>query len=537
MIRASLAAASLSGAALLASTIPNPLLAQQVREDRGDRPNIVFFLVDDMGWMDSSTYGSQYYETPNMDRLAERSVRFTNAYAANPLCSPTRLSIMFGMYPHRLNIFQAACGLPPRPGGQIDLAETAPPDQEWILPDCRRFVPNDERSLADALGEVGYHTGFIGKWHLGGIPEYWPENYGFDVNIGGANYPGPPSYFSPYRMYKVPDGPHGEYLTDRLTDEAIGLIDRWRHDDDPFFLCLWHYAIHTPIQAKDDVTAKYASKTDPRGEQHNPEMAAMIESMDDSLGRLMDHLDATGLSDETMIIFFSDNGGLERTGRPGTERAHVTSNAPLRRGKATLYEGGIRVPAMVAWPGVTQPGTVSDVPFSSIDFYPTLLAATGAERAPGQLLDGDDLRPVLEGAGEHTREENYWFYPFAPHGGELSGPGAVVRKGPWKLHRYYYPTGANPDLYELYNLDEDIGETTNLADEHPGVVAELEVLLDRHIRQTGSFEPKRNPAYNPRHAEQVAAMERMGFVVGPNGHLAMVPGDGTARLTWDGRDP
>jgi len=344
--RAFLRRAALSSAAL---ALPRAARGQAPAR----RPNVIFILADDLGWMDTGVYGSQYYRTPHIDRLAARGVRFTEAYAANPLCSPTRASIMTGLYPARLGITVPAGHLAPIPDDQPLLNESAVPWQKVVTPQSRRHLRPEERTIGEVFRDAGYRTGFIGKWHLGLNPEHWPERQGFEFVFHGAPDPGPPSYFSPYRFRAgtVKDGPEGEYITDRVTDEAIGFIDR--HRAEPFFLCLWEYAVHAPFQGKQTYIDEFEQVTDPRGQQDCPTMGAMIQSLDESVGRLLDHLDRTGLAEHTILVFMSDNGGNMYDTVDGTT---PTNNAPLRGGKANIYEGGVREPCLVVWPGVTQPG-------------------------------------------------------------------------------------------------------------------------------------------------------------------------------------
>jgi arylsulfatase A-like enzyme len=485
-------------------------------------PNVVFFMVDDMGWMDSTVYGSQYYETPNMERLADRGMVFTNAYAANPLCSPTRASIMTGKYPARLRITTPAGHLKPLPDQPLIPAE-GPPDRKMLIPRSKRFLPVKEYTIAEALRDAGYRTAHLGKWHLGVSPEHWPEQQGFEVSFHGAPDPGPRSYFSPYQFPAgtVTDGPEGEYITDRVTDEAIRFIEADR--DRPFFLNLWHYGVHGPWGHKEEITQKFAGKRDPRGEQGNPIMASMLWSIDESLGRVMDKLDELGLAENTVFIFFSDNGGnVHSNTKEDTKRApkgsrrwamqqdwrrwadHLppTNNAPLRGGKAMIYEGGTREPMLVAWPGVVEPGTRCAEVVSSIDFYPTLLEIAGVEPKPGQILDGESILPLLKQTGKPKRDAIFCHFP---HGlGRLNAPATYVRKGPWKLIRFYEPTEHFPNEYELYNLEDDLGETNNLADRMPEKVRELDRLIDRFLEATDALVPVPNPKYDP----QAAALGR-----------------------------
>ena len=493
----------------------------------GTRPNVIFFLVDDMGWMDSSLYGSKYYRTPNVERLARRGMMFTDAYAANPLCSPTRASIMTGKYPARLGITTPAGHLPPQPDVPL-LAKTAAPWMKMVCPRSRRYLPLEEYTLAEAFKDAGYATAFVGKWHLGHEP-WWPKKQGFDVNIAGGHYPGPPSYFSPYRIKTLRDGPKGEYITDRLTDEAMKYLDD--HRAGPFLLCFWHYAVHATFQAKEEIARKYRGRTDPRGKQGCAVMAAMLHSMDESLGRLMDKLDELKIADETIVIFTSDNGGnMYNTveGRP------PTNNFPLRGGKGNIYEGGSREPCIVVWPGVVRPGSKCAEVISSIDFYPTMLEMAGIEPRKGQIIDGESIAPLLKGTGKLAREAIFCHFPhYIPATRNL--PGTSVRQGDWKLIRFY---GEGPDrgpAHELYNLREDIGESKNLADKMPRKVRELDALIARHLEATGAIVPIRNPSYDPQARPLAKARPVKGWQ--PSGHCSLSVKDGVLQVQCTGGDP
>ena len=423
--------------------------------------NFVFFLIDDMGWTDAGCYGSTFYETPNIDRLAAQGMRFTDAYAACPVCSPTRASIMAGKYPARLNITNFG---------------TKP-------------LPLDEVTVAEALKEAGYTTFFAGKWHIGGDEKHWPNHQGFDVNVGG-NGSGSPrgGYFSPYGNPRLADGPKGEYLTDRLTDEAISWLNA--HHDEPFLLYLSHYAVHTPLQAKKEAVEKYREKAeampDPEGPafrpesprattdlvQDNPVFAAMVESVDQSVGRVLSRLDALGIADRTAVFFMSDNGGLStllnRRLRGGGNAP--TCNLPLRAGKGWLYEGGIREPMIVKWPGVTRPGSTSDEPVISTDFYPTMLEMAGLPPRPDQHVDGVSLVPLLRGGKALDRRAIFWHYPH--HHGSGSVPSGAVRAGDWKLIEWY-----EDRRVELFNLADDLSETTDRSEKRPDKTRELQAML------------------------------------------------------------
>ncbi len=497
-----------------ASALAAPFLA---RGQAARRPNVIFFLVDDLGWMDCGAFGSRYYETPHIDRLAARGMLFTDAYSASPLCSPTRGSIVTGQHPARLGITTAAGHQPPEPPDASRYPAQAAPNTPVLLPASLRFLEPSQVTIAERFREAGYRTAHIGKWHLGLNPEHWPEAQGFEVSFHGAPDPGPPSYHSPYgfKAGTVTDGPEGEYITDRLTDEALKFIAA--DDDRPFLLHLWQYGVHGPWGHKAAYTQEFVGKDDPRGAQANPIMASMLKSVDESLGRVMAKLDELGLADDTVIIFFSDNGGNVHSNTE-TDRRTVdlkptnpnyariqdwrkyagfqppTNNAPLRKGKSWLYEGGVRVPLIVSWPGRVAAGSQCHEPVQSVDFYPTLLQLAGLPPTPDHPLDGVSLMPLLRQDGDLDRETLFWYFP---HGGPTQPPGVSVRQGDWKLIRWYLTSPDFPRRHELYNLAEDISEKTDLASQMPDKVAELDALLERFLKDTKAVVPIPNPAYQP----------------------------------------
>lgn len=434
------------------------------------KPNIVVMLIDDYGWRDSSCYGSSYYETPNLDALAREGVRFTNAYAACPVCSPTRASILTGKYPARLH-----------------LTDWIPGRKQWptaasLTPSFEQQLPLAEQTLAELLAPAGYVSASVGKWHLGG-DGFLPPQQGFGLNYGGNEKGSPPSYFPPYKIPGVEASKPDEYLDENLTERAIRFIDEAKGR--PFFLYLPHYSVHLPFGGKPDLIEKYRRKANPQGE---PRYAAMVETMDASIGRLRAALADRGLTRNTLFIFLADNGGLRFEGKSPTP---VTSNAPLRAGKGHLYEGGIRVPFVVSWPGVTKAG-LSDVPISSVDILPTVAAAAGV-KLPANI-DGVDLRPVLTGKALNARPL-FWHYPhYSNQGGT---PGSAVRLGDDKLIHFY-----DDDRVELYNLREDLSETRNLARREPKKVKQLRALLDNWRRRVAAVEPKRNPQFDASRADQ-----------------------------------
>ena len=496
------------------------------------RPNVVLFVVDDMGWMDSEPYGSKYYETPNMTKLAKQSMRFTDAYAV-PLCSPTRCSILSGQHSARHGITSASGHQPPAPADAPRYPEKASPAAQFIYANSKNFIDPEIVTLAEVLRDAGYRTGHFGKWHLGLLSENRPDHNGFETMWGCAPDPGPPSYFSPYEVStegrptgqhhvgNITDGPDGEYITDRLTDEALKFVEA--HKDEPFFLNLWQYGVHGPWGHKEEYTAEFAKKTDPRGEQRNPIMASMLKSVDESLGRVMAKLDELGLSENTLFVFYSDNGGNVHSNREDDHKIanlsenhpkHAaiaawrkwaggegpTNNAPLREGKARIYEGGQRVPLMVRWPGKIEAGTTSDAVVGAIDLYPTVLDALGVDLPAKHVVDGLSFMPVLTQTGNIEREAYFTWFPHII-------PACSVRKGDWKLIRRFEPHRDYPEVRELYDLGKDIGETNNLAAAMPDKVKELDALIDGFIADTGALVPKPNPAYAPQAAKAARAPE------------------------------
>jgi arylsulfatase A-like enzyme len=436
------------------------------------RPNFVIILIDDLGWTDVGCFGSDFYETPNIDRLAHNGLRLTSGYAACPVCSPTRASIMTGKYPARLNLTD---WLPGR---------TDRPSQKLLRPKIIQQLPLEEVTLAEALKPAGYVSACVGKWHLGDAP-YLPEQQGFDLNVGGARTGSPPGGYFKFKTATLEARNDQEYLTDRLGEEAERFIVQNR--DRPFFLYLTHYAVHIPLQARKDLLARWQAKK-PGKVHDNAVYAAMIQSMDESVGRVVRKLEELMLAERTLIVFTSDNGGLSVKEGPFTP---ATVNAPLRTGKGYLYEGGIRTPWIACWPGQIKAGTVRDVPVSTQDLYPTLLELAGVQPAPGQVIDGISLVPLFKQTGALKREALYWHYPhYSNQGGR---PGGAVRSGDWKLIEWY-----EDGQLELYNLREDLAEKNNLAGQRPEEAARLRRLLADWRKAVNAQMPTPNPDYDPK---------------------------------------
>ena len=480
-------AVTLPIAIAVALTFHRPTAADQ-SADRS-QPNIVFILIDDLGWCDVGCYGNTIYDTPNIDRLATEGMRFTNGYAACNCCSPTRGSILSGKYPARTRLTDWIPG-------------SSWPWTKLRSPGWTKYLPLEEVTIAEALKTAGYVTGHVGKWHLGG-DEYRPQAQGFDYNFGGCDRGAPGSYFYPYRVAAIKDGRPNEFLTERLTDEALGFIEANR--DRPFFLYLSHYTVHRPLQAPPALVQKYLDAGRPATGPGNATFAAMVESMDTSVGRVLDGLDRLGIEDNTVVFFMSDNGGLARKLNgpadlnPKRSCVSSTSNAPLRGGKGSVYEGGIREPWIVKWPGVVRPGSTCDTPVTSVDFYPTILAMTGTAAAPSHLPDGLSTVPLLKQSPGFQRKSIYWHYPHYNICGEAgTRPHGIIRQGRYKLLLFY-----EDDRVELYDLESDIGEKDDLADRMPQKAAQLRADLQAWLLSVDAQMPVANPQYDPEKADKI----------------------------------
>jgi len=462
-------------------------------------PNILLIVIDDLGWNDLACYGSGFYETPALDRLAGQGMRFTDAYASCPVCSPSRASIMTGKYPATIGITDWIDW-----GGRLHPARGRVIDVPYL-----KELPPREHTIARALKARGYATWHVGKWHLGG-PASRPEDHGFDVNVGGCEAGCPSTYFAPWKICTLPDAevPAGTYLTDHLTDRAIDLIEQ-RDPDQPFFMNLWHYSVHTPLQAPEPLVQKYRDKARAMGLdrvkvyeegeyfpcdhkrnqrvirrriQSDPVYAAMIENLDTNLGRVLAALETAGIADNTLVVFTSDNGGL------ATAEGSPTCNAPLTEGKGWMYEGGTRVCQIVRWPGRVAPGLVCAVPVTSPDLYPTLLDVAGGGLLPEQPVDGVSLLPVLTGTGELHRDAIFWHYPH--YGNQGGTPGCSVRMGDFKLIERF-----EDGCLELYDLRSDVEERHNLASADPDRAATLHKALVEWRGKVEAKMPVRNPDY------------------------------------------
>ena len=445
------------------------LAGQSVPDAR--RPNIVLIMADDLGWKDLHCYGNERLDTPNLDRLAVQGLLFTDAYSASPVCTPTRAALMTGESPARLNITNHAAGHPPhfqKPGTNL------------ITPLWLRHLPLEKVTLAEQLQGSGYATAFVGKWHLShrpktdtelgpSEPELRPEHQGFDINIGGCDFGGPPSYFSPYKLPNLTAKSDGEYLPDRCADECINFVTTNRKR--PFFLCWWDYSVHYPFQAPADLIAKYEQRKGPGIE--NPTYAAMIEGMDRAIGKLLVALDENELTENTLVIFTSDNGPF------------AANVKPLREEKGHLYEGGIRVPMMVRWPARVRPHQQTAIPVITMDIHATILEATDLRPHPTNTPDGVSLMPLFDGKPDWNRQSLYFHYPnYAFH--KKNRLGSAIRCENFKLLKFY-----DDDSIELYDLKHDISESRNLADSMPEKATQLRDDLENWLKHTNASQPER----------------------------------------------
>ncbi len=476
----------LMGMGAMSMTLP-ACSSFQAKGAGGSLPNFLFILIDDLGWSDLGCYGSEFYETPNIDNLARTSVKFTNAYAASPVCSPTRASILTGKYPARMDITDWF----------TNRNEKKLKPAEFI-----NYLPHEETTIAEAFKSSGYTTFFAGKWHLG--PEaYYPEKHGFMINRAGYEAGHPKAgYFSPYKNPKLDDGSAGEYLTDRLTNETVDFLEQ--HRDDPFFAYLSFYSVHTPMMAKKVDVRYFEEKAKKLGlsqayeqnhrvfeeteddiiverfRQTHPVYAAMIKSVDDNVGRIIRKLKELDLDQNTVVILMSDNGGLS------TSEGTPTTNLPLKAGKGWLYEGGIREPLLVRWPGITRAGTICHEPVTSTDFYPTLLEVAGLSAIPDQHLDGKSFVPLLKGDTTFHRGAIFWHYPH--YSNQKGKPGAAVRLNNYKLIEYFEDGST-----ELFDLSRDIGELNDLSETKPQVAGKLKGMLHEWYEEVGANMMSPNP--------------------------------------------
>ena len=508
--------------------VPLIVVAQTVK-----RPNIVLFYVDDLGWADVGCYGSTFYDTPNIDALAKSGVRFSDAYAACHVCSPSRASLLSGKYPATINLTD---WLP----GRRDF-----PFQKFLNVKINQQLPYEETTIAEALKDIGYKTAIIGKWHLGEDPSN-PMAHGFDSHIPDwpKGWPGPGGYIAPFSLKGLEDAKEGVYLTDRLTDEALKYIEN--NKENPFFLYMSHYAVHDPIEGRKDLVEKYKEKLQKTAEngvaeyilegnpdnpsnpskeelellikteaykpykvlpneivkikqkQDNVQFAGMVESMDQSLGRIVKKLEDLNIVDNTIVIFYSDNGGMSgaNVGNPKRivpedkqDMAYSTSNLPLRGAKGWLYEGGIRVPLIIKWPEKGKQGAVSSLPVTAVDIFPTIMDMVGSPKSVSNDKEGVDISPVLLGK-KMKRGPIYWHFPhYSNHG--MQSPGGAIRDGDYKLLEYF-----ENGTVQLFNLRNDIGEQNDLSKIEIKKTRELKLKLHKWREKVGAKMMEPNPDYD-----------------------------------------
>ena len=481
---------------LLFLTVSLVLFAQK------KQPNVVFILADDLGWSDVTLYGkTKLYETPNLERLAARGITYTRAYAASPLCSPTRSSILTGQTPTRTGLTAPTAHL-----GKVKLKPslnkgTGPANKAIILESVTR-LDNSKPTLVKQFKKAGYQTAHFGKWHLGTAP-YSPLQHGFDVDIPHFNGPGPAgSFVAPWKYKNFKPKYAKEHIEDRMADEAVTWL-RKIDKTKPFFMNYWQFSVHAPFDAKETLKKYYRTKVDLSDVQHSATYAAMVHSMDQAIGRLLDELDRLGLSKNTIIVFTSDNGGNMYNGvtdiLPNGEKymAPPTSNRPLRGGKATMFEGGVRVPTVIAYPGVTKPGTKTDALIQSTDFYPTLLNLAGLKKPKKYAIDGLDISKTLKGK-QIKRSGIFTYFPHQPGVPDWLPTSISVHSEDWKLIRLFHQGKDFKHDYLLYNLKWDISEHNNLAKTYPKKVKELDALIEKHIKDTKALVPIPNPKFDPK---------------------------------------
>lgn len=476
--------------------------------DRPHKPNVIVILMDDLGWRDLGCTGSTFYDTPNIDRLASRGVMFTRSYAAAPICSPTRASVLTGLYPARIG-FTLPAGHDP-----VELLDARVQKRAYTKQEARQAEEKPARggparqpalqvvsatrlstkypSLAKVFGANGYRTGHFGKWHLGPEP-YSALDHGFDVDVPHGNTAGPPrpGHFGPWPDWSGESGPNakGRQVDDCLADHAIAFIQE--NKDRPFLVNFWPFGVHLPFQASPELVKQFEAKADPEAGQRNPLYAAMIKHTDDAIGRVWTAVEEAGLADKTVVVFLSDNGGVTAGGGkpPGPKDQRITDNAPLRGEKGDVYEGGVRVPGFIIWPGVGKPGTTSDLTFTSMDVLPTVADICGLTDVPP--VDGRSVSAAVAGREMADRP----FFMHYPHYGNWNNGGypavTMVADG-WKLIRFFFDGPEQSDRYELYHLADDVGEANDLSQREPERVAEMDRQIDVFLRETGAVLPQPN---------------------------------------------
>lgn len=508
--------------------------ASQPIVDRTDQPmNVVFILADDLGWSDTTLHGTtRLYETPNLERLAARGITFTRAYSNSPLCSPTRASILTGQTPAR-----HGSTAPEHHIGEPRLkampGEAAPPGKKAIQTRSANRLDTRWPTLGKVVHHAGYTAGHFGKWHLGAEP-YSPLQHGFDVDVPHHPGPGPAgSFVAPWRFKNFSANYPGEHIEDRMAEEAV----KWMKSvaGKPFLMNYWQFSVHAPFDAKQELIERYRDKVDPSDPQRSPTYAAMVHSLDDAIGTLLEAIDAEGIADHTAIVMISDNGGNMYNEVDGTT---PTSNSPLRGGKASMFEGGVRVPCVVVWPGVTTPGSRSDEIIQTSDFYPTILSQLGIPLPENHPVDGIDITEAIRG-GELTRDAIFTYFPHSPPVPDWLPASMSVHSGEWKLIRMFHQGENGGHDYLLFNLADDIGEKHNLADEFPDKVKQLDALIEQHIVATNAVVPQPNPRFDPEryHPEEIGVprirnqqARRATQKVRPPSRVEGWAGRGTCRL-------
>lgn len=463
-------------------------------ETRTEKPNILFIMADDLGWADVGCYGSKYYQTPNIDRLAEHGMKFNRYYAANPFCSPTRASILTGQWPARIGITVPACHVEEVIVEKCGLEEKGPPGVRTRNAISLTRLKREYRTISEEFKDAGYATGHFGKWHLGRDP-YNPQNQGFDVDVPHWYGPGPNAYLPPWKLPKhvsehFSPNHSNEHIEDRMADEAVRFLEQ--NHEKPFFLNYWAFSVHSPFQAKPELIEKYEYSRDPENEQRNALYAAMVQSLDDGVGKLLDAIERLGLSKKTIIIFCSDNGGIAETYKPFADP--ITSNLPLRAGKGAVYEGGVRVPLIVVWPDHVKAGSVSEEIVQSIDFYPTFLEIFGMKPQSEQRFDGVSFLPALQG-GKMKRDTIYCHCPHTNSALIDYLAGTAVWQGDWKLIRFYCKGEDMTDQFELYNIKNDPSERNDLFEVNPERVAAMKNLMGAFLKETDAVIPQPNPLF------------------------------------------
>ncbi len=450
------------------------------------RPNLVLILADDLGWADLSCYGNDLHQTPNLDRLARQGVRFTDAYAASPVCTPTRAAILTGLHPARLHM--------------TIWRESAlnRGNRKLLQPVCLDSLPLKHVTLAEVLKKAGYFNAHLGKWHVGRAEAY-PQAHGFHVNIGGTLWGAPQTFWYPFNgddyfrdwryVPGLEPGNKGDYLTDRLTDKALGIMEKQTKASRSFYLNLWYHSVHTPIEGKPELVEHYRKKIKPGSVRKNPHYAAMVHSLDENVGRVLAKIDELGVADNTLVIFTSDNGGFTNKCKLNRDLA-VANNAPLRSGKGSCYEGGVRVPLIVRGPQVAQ-GKISSEPVYAPDLYPTLLRAAGLSDQAQAGIDGVDFTPLLQNPDATLKREALYFH--YPHYYQTTTPVSALRKGDWKLLEYY-----EDNRLELFNLKQDPGETQDISTANPDLVRRLRMEMDVWRKKVGAQLPEPNPDWKSR---------------------------------------